>query len=91
MSFLTLSEFLALPSKFFAGNITKDEVVAEFNKILENNNEHRKIKKPKPGNTICKKCGSNLIWVDGYQLRSADEGQTSVFKCSECFAVWRLE
>ena len=37
----------------------------------------------------CKKCGSNKIFCELKQLRSADEPMTELYKCLNCGYRWR--
>ena len=41
------------------------------------------------GVVSCKKCKSKRVWEKSVQTRSADEGATSFFTCSECKYQWR--
>lgn len=37
----------------------------------------------------CIRCGKQTVNVNSRQVRSADEGETSFFKCCSCGAVWQ--
>lgn len=37
----------------------------------------------------CGKCKNIGVYVEKKQLRSLDEGKTSVFTCAKCYNVWR--
>ena len=37
----------------------------------------------------CGKCKQNGVYIEKKQIRSLDEGKTSVFTCIHCFHIWR--
>lgn len=51
-------------------------------------NMHRQL--PKASYVQCRKCNSNLIWLDVLQVRSGDEGATTFAECSNCKFKWTM-
>lgn len=45
---------------------------------------------PRPGHVECRKCKSNLIWLDTRQVRSGDEGATTFAQCNNCKHKWTM-
>jgi DNA-directed RNA polymerase subunit M/transcription elongation factor TFIIS len=56
--------------------------------ISINKNVALKINKPEPTFMNCKKCNSNLIFIETKQTRRGDEGQTVFCKCYDCGKTW---
>lgn len=48
-----------------------------------------KIKDVPEGAYVCKKCGSKKVTTTQEQLRSGDEGATTIYECYECENTWR--
>jgi DNA-directed RNA polymerase subunit M/transcription elongation factor TFIIS len=67
-----------------------EEIVKKFNEWVNDNKLKQQIRLPKPSHLICRKCKSNLIWIDVRQVRSGDEGATTFCKCSQCNYCWKM-
>lgn len=42
-------------------------------------------------NIVCKKCGSDDVYCESKQLRSADEATTKIYTCLTCGNKWRVD
>lgn len=42
-------------------------------------------------NDKCRKCGSDNIYVEERQMRSADEAGTKLYECLTCGNRWRVD
>lgn len=40
---------------------------------------------------ICKRCGSDNVYVESRQVRSADEAMTKFYECLHCGNRWRVD
>lgn len=50
----------------------------------------KKIRRMPTTETECPKCGNTTAYTWTVQTRSADEGETQFFRCTECKHTWRL-
>jgi DNA-directed RNA polymerase subunit M/transcription elongation factor TFIIS len=55
--------------------------------IIYSKSKNKKTEKEQH-NYTCKKCHSNSVVMREEQLRSADEGSTTVYKCDSCGYKW---
>lgn len=61
----------------------KNETIRLKTSIIENNVSNTDV--------ACPKCGQKNVYAITKQLRSGDEGATTMFTCNECKHTWREE